>query len=235
MFYKKTLKFLFSLFLTLSILINPALAKEYQPTSSIKKEITQYILDNIDTKQDFEITVNSLDDRLKLPKCTIPLETYSRYSTLKAGTLSIGIRCRGKQPWSLYNSAKLKIYKSVLVLKENIGRNTLIYPELVTFQRTDITKLSRGYFTNFSQLQGATSIRNIQAGRVLRPAQFISQKLIKKGDKVTIRAKSKSFTIQMSGHALSDGKLGEQIRVKNSRTKKVVEGTVIEIGVISVN
>ena len=235
MFYKKALKFLFSLLLMLSTIITPAFAKEYQQMSSIKQAITQYILDNIDTQQDFEITVNNLDNRLKLPKCTIPLETYSRYSTLKAGTLSIGVRCRGKQPWSLYNSAKLHIYKSVLVLKENIGRNTLISPNLVALERKATTKLSRGYFTDFSQLQGATSVRHLQAGVVLRPAQFISQKLIKKGDKVTIRAKSKSFIIQMSGHALSDGKLGEQIRVKNSRTKKIVEGTVIETGVISVN
>jgi len=235
MFYKKTLKFLFSLLLTLSTVTPPAFAKEYQQISSIKKVITQYILNNIDTQQDFEITVTSLDNRLKLPKCTIPLETYSRYSTLKAGSLSIGVRCRGKQPWSLYNSAKLKIYKSVLVLKENIGRNTLITADLVTFERKANTKLSRGYFTDFSPLQGAISIRHLQAGAVLRPTQFISQKLIKKGDKVTIRAKSKSFTIQMSGHALSDGKLGDQIRVKNSRTKKIVEGTVVEIGVISVN
>jgi len=235
MFNKKTLKFLFSLLLTLSTVINPAFAKEYQPMSSIKKAITQYILDNIDTQQDFEITVNSLDDRLKLPKCNLPLETYSRHSTLKAGSLSIGVRCRGKQPWSLYNSAKLNIYKSVLVLKDNMGRNTLIRPELVTSARKANIKLSRGYFTDFSQLQGSISVRNIQAGTVLRPAQFISPKLIKKGDKVTIRANSKSFTIQMSGHALSDGKLNQQIRVKNSRTKKIIEGTVIEAGVISVN
>jgi len=221
--------------LTLSTAINPAFAKEYQQMSSIKKAITQYILDNIDTQQDFEITVNTLDNRLKLPKCTLPLETYSRYSTLKAGTLSVGVRCRGKQPWSLYNSAKLKIYKSVLVLKESIGRNTLITTDLVTFARKANNKLSRGYFTDFAPLQGAVSVRHLQAGAVLRPAQFISQKLIKKGDKVTIRAKSKSFTIQMSGHALSDGKLGDQIRVKNSRTKKIVEGTIIETGVISVN
>jgi len=235
MLYKKTLKFLFSLLLMLSTVITPAFAKEYQQMSSIKEAITQYILNNIDTQQDFEITVNHLDDRLKLPKCTLPLETYSRYSTLKAGTLSVGVRCRGKQPWSLYNSAKLNIYKSVLVLKESIGRNTLITPELVVFERKANTKLSRGYFTDFSPLQGATSVRHLQAGAVLRPAQFISQKLIKKGDKVTIRAKSESFTIQMSGHALSNGKLGEQIRVKNSRTKKIVEGTVIGTGVISVN
>lgn len=222
-------------FIALLIPFNPVLAKEYQSIQSIKKTITQFIRNNIDTTQDYEIEVKNIDSRLKLPKCSIPIEAYSRKTTLKAGVLSIGVRCKGKKTWGLYNSAKLSIYKSVLVLKQSLRRNTLIAKDHIAYERKPINKLSRGFFTNFSQIKGSINSRNLQAGIILRPSQFITQKLIKKGDKVTILAKSKSFRIRMSGHALMDGRLGDIIRVKNSRSKKIIEGTVIDSGVISVN
>jgi len=179
--------------------------------------------------------VHTLDNRLKLPKCTTTLSTYSRQVTLKPGALSIGVRCNGSQPWSLYNSAQLAIYKTVLVLKQTINRKTLITPEHITYERKPLTKLSRGFFTDYSQVRGLMSSRNLSAGIILRPSQLKSQKLIKKGDKVTIIAQSKSFKIRMSGHALMDGRLGDTIRVKNTKSKKIIEGTVIKSGVISVN
>ncbi|MDC9727989.1 MAG: flagellar basal body P-ring formation chaperone FlgA, partial [Methyloprofundus sp.] len=102
-------------------------------------------------------------------------------------------------------------------------------------ERRPTNKLSRGFFTTFAQVKGSISARHLQAGSILRPAQLITQKLVKKGDKVTILAKSKSFKIHMSGHALMDGRLGDTIRVKNSKSKRIIEGTVIRSGVISVN
>lgn len=123
----------------------------------------------------------------------------------------------------------------MLVLKQSLSRNTLIDKNHITYERKPLNKLSRGFFTSFAQIKGSISVRHLRAGSILRPTQFITQKLIKKGDKVTILAKSKSFRIRMSGHALMDGRLGDTIRVKNGRSKKIIEGTVVESGVISVN
>ncbi len=235
MFNTQFLRFLPLIFITFLGTTGSVFAKEYQSVESIEKKITQFILNNIDTTQDFKIEVHHLDSRLKLPKCSIPIEAYSRKATLKAGILSIGIRCKGDHPWGLYNSAKLSIYKSVLVLTQSLSRHTLVTIDHVTNERRPSNKLSRGFFTHFTQINGSISARNLQAGSILRPSQIITQKLIKKGDKVTISAKSKSFKIHMSGHALMGGRLGDTIRVKNSKSKKIVEGTITAAGVISVN
>ncbi len=123
----------------------------------------------------------------------------------------------------------------MLVLKQGLSHNTLIDKNHIAYERKPLNKLSRGFFTSFAQIKGSISVRHLQADSILRPSQFITQKLIKKGDKVTILAKSKSFRIHTFCHALMDGRLGDTIRVKNSRSKKIIEGTVIESGVISVN
>jgi flagella basal body P-ring formation protein FlgA len=39
----------------------------------------------------------------------------------------------------------------------------------------------------------------------------------------------------MSGKALMSGSLGERIRVKNNKSKKIIEGTITKAGTISVN
>jgi len=209
-------------------------ASPYQSLTEIETTVRQYILEHIDIKQDFEIDVHRLDTRLKLAKCTVPLEAYSQKKKLSAGSLSIGIRCNGKQRWSLYNPAKLTLYTTVLTLKHNIKRHTTIQASDVSLEKRS-KRLSQGFFTHYTQIKGKMSTRNLQAGIILRKSHLFTPKLIKKGDKVSIIAESAAFKIQMSGYALTGGRLGEQIRVRNSRTNKVIEGTITKLGVVSVN
>ena len=210
-------------------------AKEYQSIDGIQAAIVQFIQNNIDTSQEYTIRTKKLDSRLKLPKCTTPLETYSHKNQIVAGLLSIGVRCNGKHRWSLFNSAKLTIFKKVLMLKHDLKRNAIISKENVSLEKLSTTKLHRGYFTDYKQIKNLLATRNLRAGVILRPSHLTTARLVKKGEKVTILASSPSFSIKMHGRALMDGSLGEQIRVKNNKSKKIIEGTIIKAGIISVN
>lgn len=210
-------------------------AKEYQSLSAIQETIVHFIQANIDTRQDHEISVNRLDNRLKLEKCSVPLEAYSHATSIEAGILSIGVRCNGQQKWSLFNSAKLTFYQSVLTLKHSLRRNSLIRQDDIVIEKQSTTHLRRGYFTDYPQIANKLTTRHLQAGTILNPAHLTTQKLIKKGEQVTILASSPSFSIKMPGRALMDGGLGEQIRIKNNKSKKIIEGTVIKAGIVSVN
>ena len=222
----------------LSLLIlssGTVLAKEYQSLNSIQSTVTQFIQANIDTSQDYEITVHKLDNRLKLPKCTVPLEAYSNNKRFDAGTLSIGIRCNGTQKWSLFNSAKLMFYQQVLVLKHNLKRNSVISADNVALKKYPSTKIRRGYFTDYQQIKNQLATRNLRAGIILQPTHVTKPKLVKKGDQVIIQATSSAISIKMPGQALMDGSLGQQIRIKNSKSKKIIAATVIKAGIVSVN
>jgi len=209
-------------------------ASSYQSLIEIEKTARQYIIERIDTTQDFEIDIHPLDRRLKLAKCTVPLEAYSQKKQLSSGALSIGIRCKGKQSWSLYNPAKISLFFKVLTLTHDIKRHTVIQASDVQLERR-VKRLSQGFFTHYAQIEGKISTRNLQSGTALRESHLFTPQLIKKGDKVRIIAESSAFTIQMSGYALMGGHLGNQIRVRNSRTNKVIEGTIKKRGVVSVN
>ena len=45
-------------------------------------------------------------------------------------------------------------------------------------------------------------------------------------DKVTITANQNGLVIKASGIALTDGNIGSSVKVKNSRTERIVIGTV---------
>ena len=199
-------------------------AKEYQSLDAIQETIVHFIQANIDTHQDHDISVNRLDSRLKLGKCSVPLEAYSHANHLEAGTLSIGVRCHGKPSWSLFNSAKLTFYQQVLTLKQSLKRNTIIRAEHIIIEKQATNQLRRGYFTDYQQVANKLTTRHLHVGTVLNPTHLTTQKLIKKGEQVTILASSPAFSIKMPGRALMDGSLGEQIRIKNSKTKKIIEG-----------
>jgi flagella basal body P-ring formation protein FlgA len=58
--------------------------------------------------------------------------------------------------------------------------------------------------------------------------------LIKKGDKITIIAKNNGFQISMKGTALTAGGKDDKIRVKNSKTKKIIQGIIFDAQTVKV-
>jgi len=235
MTHEKTQKCLISI-LSLFLLSTEMLyAQEYQSINAIQTAITQFIEANIDTTQEYEIQLKKLDNRLKLANCSVPIETYSNDKQIEAGIFSIGVRCNGKQKWSLFHSAKLTIYINVLALKQALKRNTIISQNNIVLVKKSTSRLRHGYFTNYQQIKNQLTTRNLRAGTILQPSHITHPQLIKKGEQVTIHAFSSSFSIKMSGKALMSGSLGERIKVKNNRSKKVIEGTITKAGTISVN
>ncbi len=228
----------FRIFILFTLLLNThsvLYANEIQSLDAIQTKAIQFIKANIDTQQDYEISSKPLDRQLALPKCSVPLEAYTNAQTIKAGIISVGIRCLGQQRWSLYTSVKLTIYKNVLVLTRSLKRNSLIQPSDVKLTKRATNQLHHGYFSSYKQIKSQVTTRHLQEGTVLQLAHLSPPKLIKRGEKVTILARSPTFNIQMPGKALMDGHLGEQIRVRNIKTKKIIEGRVIKPGVITVN
>jgi len=235
MTHEKTQKCLISI-LSLFLLSTEMLyAQEYQSINAIQTAITQFIEANIDTTQEYEIQLKKLDNRLKLANCSVPIETYSNDKQIEAGIFSIGVRCNGKQKWSLFHSAKLTIYINVLALKQALKRNTIISQNNIVLVKKSTSRLRHGYFTNYQQIKNQLTTRNLRAGTILQPSHITHPQLIKKGEQVTIHAFSSSFSIKMSGKALMSGSLGEKIKVKNNRSKKVIEGTITKAGTVSVN
>ena len=85
--------------------------------------------------------------------------------------------------------------------------------------------------TNLNSILGAKVRKDIRAGDVIKQSDLC---LIAKGDIVTIEAVSSNMQIKTQGVALEEGKLNDLISVRNSKSKKVIQGIVVSPNTVRV-
>ena len=95
-----------------------------------------------------------------------------------------------------------------------------------------INKVRGKKLTDTSVVFGAKAKRRIAKGKTISKRNIC---LICKGDFVTIIAASSSFNIKTQGEALSSGNMNEQIRVRNSRSNKIITPRVNGINQVIIN
>lgn len=216
---------------------NHCYAKTNNPLhAAIYQTATEYIAQNIAIDADYELTFNALDPRLRLDECETSLEAFTiNGKPITSGRNSIGIRCNSDHGWTIFTSAKIKTFENILVLAKPIRRGGLFTLEHVVTQKRDTAKLRNGYIKNFASIANKQATRNLAAGAILNLSNATEPLLVKRGDKIMIRAAAKNYDIQMQGLALMSGHKGQSIRVKNESSGRIVAAKVIESGLVTVN
>lgn len=223
------------LLISLLLFSQVSFALQFQTLESIQASVMEYLASQTNLTAEHEITVNSLDKRLKLPQCSKPLEVFTANGVLKANRVSVGVRCSGEKAWSIYTTAYIRVFKDILVVAQTIPRGTLISRRHLTSERREVSKIRRGYYINYGQVINKQATRNLAPGTILHAGFLKEPKIISRGEKVTILASSKSFEIKMIGLALMDGLKGQRIRIKNEKSRRIIEATVIKPGLVTVN
>ena len=194
-------------------------AKE-QSHGAITQAISQYLASETGaSSQDFEVLVARLDTRLKLVECKRPLNVFLPHAHQSTGNMTVGVRCQGQKPWTIYTKASILNFKNIAILTKSMTRGAIISEGDIRFVRKDVSTLRRGYLTSIDDILNKQLKRALSSEAILNPSNLVSQKIIKRGQKVSIRAANKFLDIRMSGHALMDGEAGQRIRVRNDQSK----------------
>ncbi len=202
---------------------------------NIRAAAEQHVLDSIDDLQGrIEVKVGSLDSRLRLAECDRALETYDSPNALNGGRGVVGVRCEGSKPWKLYVPVQIAVIDEVVVTRRSVVRGETLQADDLMLSQMDTSKLRKAYFTQIEDAVGLRSKRSIASGSVLHAGLLKRVKLGKRGSKVEIVANFEGLDVRMRGEALADGSRGDQIRVKNLSSGRVVTGTVTDSGVIHV-
>ena len=210
-------------------------ASQYQTISSIQEAIRHYIASNLASSTDYKETLGRIDTRLKLPLCDKPLTIFTQKDSLKAGRNSIGVKCISKKKWTIYTSAIINIYKDVIVLSQPIKRGEFYSKGILQLQKRDISSLRSGFFTGMKNIINKQASRNLNLGAVVTQSNVSEPKLVKRGEKVTIKINSPNLEISVAGIALMDGIKNQNIRVKNIKSKQIVQATVEKQGQVAVS
>lgn len=206
-----------------------------QSHQSIGEAVKAYIAQNINLPGEYEVSLMPLDSRLNLPQCAEPLEVFTTTGLIKAGRTTIGVRCNVEKKWSIFTSAIIKTYQMVAVLSQPIQRGEIITRQHLAIEKREVSNLREDFVTQIEQVENKQATRQLNTGTILSLSNLVEPKLIKRGDKVVISSTKPDFSIRMSGVAMMDGTKGQLIKIKNQNSGRIINATVIEPGLVSVN
>lgn len=214
---------------------NPSFASDSQSLASIQLQSEAFIARYpYSSPYAAQFELSRLDKRLKLKACAKPLAISFTRPDKVMGNTSLTVRCETPVNWQIHLPVRIDIYDDVLVSKTPLSKGQIIDARDVVLRKENIARLNQGFLRQTKTLENLEIKRNLPAQSILTPALLSPRKLVKAGQKVTIMLEMQGMQIKTSGFALQSASRGQTIKVRNSRSNKIVEGIVEGYGQIRV-
>lgn len=228
------------LVMTLLLNIDPVQALPAPPPQD-KAEIITRVTDHIKKYLEeqhiadrFEVSVTPLDKRLQLRQCTEALDLSLVSKKRIQSSVTVTVRCNDSKPWKIYVPARVRLYRKVIVANHYIPPGkTLAADDLASAVR-DISQLRGGAIHDSQRVIGKKSRRPIKYQSVIAMQDLREAPLVHRGKAITIVANRQGIEIRARGTALENGTRGDYIKVKNSRSNKVLDAVVSGDGTVEV-
>jgi len=203
----------------------PIRALEQAVTNRVEAELKRQNISG-QLNQRISFRVHSIDPRLQLTQCSEPLQVDLPGAKL-LGKISARVSCQGHKPWSIYVPVSILIYKKVVTARAPLARGTLLTAKHLQLTEVEISGLNQGYLSAVHLVTGKQLKRAVRLNDLLKPNMLVEPKVISRGDDITILVSSGPLEVRSSGIALTDGKLGQRISVKNKASKRIIRATVV--------
>ncbi len=219
----------------------PAWSEESQSARSLQRLVHEFVhqefmetLPSDHKDEDLQVTVSNLDARINLPRC----DGFIRQSITSPqpyGTnLTVKAMCDGTQRWSVFVPVKVEVYSSAVVAVTSLARGQLIQEGDVRLARVNTSAQGYGHLVSLQAAEGMALKRPLRAGEVVRASHLLAPNVVKRGDNVVLEARSSGISVVASGTALATGQVGDQIKVRNIQSNRVVDAKVIAPGKVQV-
>lgn len=215
----------------------PSYGQVWQSLSMVEQEAESFLKATLGTKMpnyESHVTVNKIDNRLRLPQCDKPLTYRLHDKSLRASNVTLRALCEGQITWSFYLTAKVAYEGPVLVAAMDIARYQTLSETDVKIENRRITNISGNHLSGKHLAVGQQTTRALRAGDTIKASNLSAPQVIAKGDHVTVTAVSDGISVSTAGTAMGNGRVGEQIRVQNNKTERVIKARVTAAGQVQV-
>ncbi|MFB1072205.1 flagellar basal body P-ring formation chaperone FlgA [Vibrio diabolicus] len=225
--YAKSIGILLSMF---SFFVHSASDNQIE---QIKTAAEQHILATVDQPDGGELSVNAadIDSRIKATDCPVPLDTSASSTSSTRSNINVLVECPSDD-WKVYVPVRISVSVPMIVATRTLGRGEIVSASDVTTSMIELQRFRKDGFSNYDQVAGAKLKRNVRLGDVVERNDVC---VVCRNEKVTIKAVNSGMTITTQGTALQDGAAGDQVRVKNDKSQRIIEGIVTGIAEITVN
>jgi len=119
------------------------------------------------------------------------------------------------------------VLRKVVVAKQLLRSGTTVSPDMLEEQEVPAQGVDLQAVTSVKDLENGEMVRDMQAGVPLRSHDVRRAILVKQGQAVILTiGQSGGFAISARVEALQDGRMNEQIRLKNPESGRILSGVV---------
>lgn len=181
------------------------------------------------------VDAGRLDPRLRLTTCTRPLVTFLPPGSRRLGAITVGVRCTGRTPWTLYVPVTIHVYGHIVVAARTLPHGVILQASDLRIVRRDLSRVAPGYLTQVKQAVGMVLLRPFAPGNPLNESALKPRQLVRRGERVTIIAELNGLVVRSAGTALMNGAYGQLIQVRNARSRRVIDAVVNALGSVKVS
>jgi flagella basal body P-ring formation protein FlgA len=207
------------------------------PAESMSQQVRQWLgqAHGVPPK---EVAIAPLDERLKVQACQKPLAVDHPFASKET------VRVRCPEPvWQLYlqvtlpagnyvsasNSSQNSVNsaKTMVIARRLLQRGAILQPDMLEEVQAPPGNADTQLLSTLKDAQQAELTRDLAAGQPLRVSDIRRAILVKQGQSVMLVVGDKAeFQISVRMEAMQDGRMGEQVKLKNPDSGKQVSGIV---------
>lgn len=198
----------------------------------IQQAAQNHVLSTVEKPAGGELIVNAsnLDERIFATDCPEGLNTSSSSHNGSASNITVLVECPTDN-WRIYVPVRLTMTVPMVTALHAISRGQVITERDVTISMVDLLRFRRQGFSSQDMVIGAKTKKNLQLNDVINHNDIC---VVCRNESILIKATNNGMNITTKGIALSDGNLGEQIKVKNERSNRIIDAQVSGMGEVTV-
>ena len=232
--YKKQANILLIVFLCLSVVSGLAKA-DRQSLTSVALQAESFLEGYpYESPYPARYELSMLDKRLNLKPCDKSLKVKFTHAQKVTGNTSLTIRCEAPVNWQLHLPVRIDIYDDIALNKTPLLKGQTIDANNIHYRKKKITNLHQGYFAKLDSIERLQAKRNLASNSILSSANVAPKLLVISGQRVTILLKINGLEIKSAGLALQSASLGQLVKIKNTQSNKIIEGTVSSEGQVTI-
>ena len=215
-------------------------AAPMSPEEQLLQSVTQWVGRQQGVRPD-QVQVQALDPRVRVQACARPLNMDLPFSS----TETVRVRCP-EPVWQLYVRVQTappdarqawgapaggapagEQRRPVLVTVTSLSRGMTVQARDVRVQTMVVPAGAGAFVESPAEAMHAEVLRDLPAGTPLRRSDLRPSILVKRGQLVQLSVgQSNGFMVSARVEAMQDGRMGEQIKLRNPESGRLLSGVV---------
>lgn len=129
---------------------------------------------------------------------------------------------------------RVHLFDWVAVAARPIAPHQPITAADIRFEEQEIGTRERKFLLRGDEIEGKVVSRPISIGMAIPRAMLRAPVVLEAGAPVTLISRSNGVEVKMEGEALSSGREGEVIRVRNKSSRRVLNGRVLDAATVEI-